>query len=176
VLFQRDYGSLDLSADPHDVTAKQLGQRGIPAELMRIGAAHAIGGTTQIDSPQSYTDALWLRHWVTGGCDWLDTPTRDANGQCKPHERGAHCQGRVGVYIDQDGDVAIIKVQSWGPQMPSGPNAIVLHDGTRVVLPPAHYGIKAKYEFNHLDASGDFWALMSGKGWAPDSVTLGEVV
>lgn len=172
-----NYNGVDLGADLNvDRVAKSWGMSGVPASVVADGEQFAVTDTTQIDSAESLVNALWSRCWVSGGCNTLHSDKRDKFGQCKPSDRGGHCQNRCGVYIDQDGDTAILLRQSWGATMPSGNPQITLQDGSKVNLPDGVYGVKLEFESRALKDSGDFWALNGSGGWVPSSVNPGDFV
>lgn len=170
LLLQMAYPGVDLSSDPRDGLAEQWGRpgHGVPPELADCGRYLRIAYTTQIDSADSLCAALWRRQWVSGGCNTIWSDTRDANGQCRPARRGGHCENRCGIYLDQDGDVAILHRQSWGSGIPDGPQEIRLQDGTRKRIPAGVYGVKLRDEVAALQESGDFWAFSGARGWTPE--------
>lgn len=169
LLLQIQYHEANLTADPGDQLAAAWGRpgKGVPEALIPIGKHLAVTGTTQIDTPEALCDALWRRHWVTGGCNIIHSDTRDKWGQCRPEGRSGHAQNRCGIYLDQDGDTAILLRQSWGSQTPGGPSQIKLVDKTTRDLPAGVYGVKLEHEARAVQ-SGDFWALCGTGGWTPD--------
>ena len=182
VLLQVEYAAggrtVDLSHDSRDSIAQAWGRpgAGVPRDLAEIGTGLAITGAVQCQSIDDVVTSLWLRHWVTGGCDWIDTDRRDQNGQCRPASMAGHCQNYCGVYVDQDADVAIIKRQSWGVMTPSGPQKIRLKDGSTRDLPAGCYGIKSSYVDKVLHRDGDFWAIKGGRDWVPQTIDFGGAV
>ncbi|MCY2967026.1 MAG: hypothetical protein NT069_25890 [Planctomycetota bacterium] len=177
VLLQVAYRGVNLARDLGvDAVAKDWGVRGVPSYLETAGDFLRVGATTQIDSPESLCNALWNRHWVTGGSDTIHSSQRDRWGQCRPASRGGHCQNRCGIYLDQDGDTAILLRQSWGPSIPGGSSLITLKDGTTREMPAGVYGVKLEHEARALNDSGDFWALDMSGGWTPEKLDFGKAV
>lgn len=149
------YGSADLSKD-NESWAVQFGARGsrLPKELLdelqlHTCSVHRVRNNTEIaDAIASYFGIFRCWDTLFGN--------RDRNGQCVANSTGAHCQAVLGVYVDQDGEDSFVDAQSWGANMPSGPEEITLKDGTRVKLPPGMYGVKER-EFIKAQRKSQWW-------------------
>lgn len=149
------YGSADLSQTNENwaVSYSSKNQQ-MPAELMTELQQH----TCSVHSTRSndqIADAIASYFGVFRCWDTL-FGSRDRNGQCVASDTGAHCQAVIGVYVDQDGEDSFVDAQSWGDNMPSGPDEIVLKDGTRVKLPLGCYGVKER-EFIKAQRRSQWW-------------------
>lgn len=149
------YGSADLSRDNEDWAVKfGVPRAKMPAELMAEMQKHTCS-VHSVRSNDQIADAIASYFGVFRCWDTL-FGARDRNGQCVASDTGAHCQAVLGVYVDQDGEDAYVDAQSWGEDIPSGPDEIVLKDGTRVKLPPGMYGVKES-QFVKAQRRSQWW-------------------
>jgi hypothetical protein len=149
------YGAADLTKDNESwaVSFSSKNQR-MPDELLKelqqhTCSVHSTRSNDQIaDAIASYSGIFRCWDTLFGA--------RDKNGQCVASDTGAHCQAVLGVYVDQDGEDSFVDAQSWGANMPSGPDEITLKDGTKVKLPPGMYGVKER-EFIKAQRKSPWW-------------------
>ena len=149
------YGSADLSKDNESwAVSYSMKNQKLPSELLVELQRH----TCSVHSTRSNSEIADAIASYFGVFRCWDTlfGNRDKNGQCVASDTGAHCQAVLGVYLDQDGEDAYVDSQSWGEDMPGGPEEIVLKDGRRVKLPPGMYGVKAS-QFTKAQRRSPWW-------------------
>lgn len=160
------YGAADLSSDSES-WAVEYGKPGrvMPASLMEHMAQHTCA-VHRVESNDEIADAIASGFGVARCWDTL-FGNRDANGMSKPANKGAHCQAIVGVFLQPSGKLGFVELQSWGPNMPSGPNVLQTAGGP-VLLPAGCYGVDAR---DYLKAQQSRWweahavAVRAGNEW-----------
>jgi hypothetical protein len=98
--------------------AKAWGFSGAPASVKDEAGAFKLGSAAQVSTWDELVAALRNGYPVTICTARGFNLSRDGQGFCRMQGRWGHCMFIAGVRFDRPG--ACI-VQSWGPDMPSGP-------------------------------------------------------
>jgi hypothetical protein len=98
--------------------AKKWGRTGAPASVKTLAAPQKLGAAANVSTWDELVAALHNGNVVTICTGQGFTLTRDAQGFCMPKGTWGHCMFIAGVRFDRPGGCII---QSWGPDMPTGP-------------------------------------------------------
>jgi len=147
------YGSADLSRDnePWSVKNSDRGDT-FPPELLAELQKHTLA-CHRVRNNAEIADSIASRFGVARSWNTL-FGNRDSNGFSVPASSGAHCQAVIGVFVRRDGGDGFVEINSWGSQMPKGPN-VLKYAGGEITLPDGCYGVTSE---NYLRAQRDrFW-------------------
>lgn len=149
------YGSADLTKD-NETWAVNNADRGdrLPAELLAECQKHTCA-VHRVRSNDEIADSIASYFGVARCWDTL-FGNRDQYGESVRSDTGAHCQAVIGVYVGRDGEDRFVEAQSWGDNMPSGPDEIVMKDGSKKKLPPGCYGVRFS-EYRAAQARSKWW-------------------
>ncbi|MDE2104505.1 MAG: hypothetical protein KGL39_45135 [Patescibacteria group bacterium] len=144
--------------------AKSWGSSGIPADIREEAAAHKLGSSAIIETLAELDAALAAGSPVSicsnVGFQGHGGFHRDANGICYAGGSWPHCMMIAGK-ISSDGQSTYVICQSWGNQMPDGPQPFD--------LPPFAFRALASDVQRILNA-GDSHALNKAAVFAPLSL------
>jgi hypothetical protein len=101
--------------------AKAWGFSGAPDSVKQEAGAFKLGSSAQVSTWDELVAALRNGYPVTICTGQGFTLERDADGFCKARGRWGHCMFIAGVRFDRPGACII---QSWGPNSPTGPQAL----------------------------------------------------
>jgi hypothetical protein len=101
--------------------AKDWGWHGAPASVKSEAAPYKLGASAQVSTWDELVAALNNGYPVTICTGQGFTLARDNDGFCQARGSWGHCMLIAGVRFDRPGACII---QSWGPDMPSGPTAL----------------------------------------------------
>ena len=101
--------------------AKEWGQTGPPHDVELKAAAYKLGSAALVSTWDELVAAITNGYPVTICTDQGFTLTRDPDGFCEASGTWGHCMLLAGVRFDRPGACII---QSWGPDVPSGPTAL----------------------------------------------------
>lgn len=127
--------------------AKQWGLTGPPGDFEKLAANYKLGNAANVTTWDELVAALHAGSPVTICTGQGFTLTRDNQGFCSPQGTWGHCMFIAGVRFDRPGACV---VQSWGPDMPSGP--------TGLGQPPFSFWVDQS-TIESILAEGDSWAL-----------------
>ena len=134
--------------------AKLWGATGPPHAVEVQAAGYKLGAAAMVSTWDDLVAAITNGYPVTICCNQGFTLVRDAQGFCAESGTWGHCMLIAGVRFDRPG--ACI-VQSWGPDMPTGPTALDQPD----------FSFWAEQSVvEAILAEGDSWALSKSPGFA----------
>lgn len=107
--------------------AASWGYYGVPAAVKAQAIDHQVETVTLVSTYEELEDALANGYPVPVCSNQGFTLTRDAEGFCAPSGVWGHCMLIVGTRTDRPGACIM---QSWGPNMPTGPLALDQPDNT----------------------------------------------
>lgn len=184
-----DVGVLRVGAAPELVGDEQwacdlANGKGLPDRITALMGRHRIR-TFKAD------DISDLPRAIANGCGvaicmqkMVDNPNggnnRDADGMCRPKWSGGHCTRLRGVYKDHRDRLCFVHGQSWGKNIPGGPNMIKTNEG-RIKLPPGCCGVFAD-DIEPLifqrGAAGEAWAFQfrDDEGFRPSKLMAGDLI
>jgi len=156
------YGNIDLSVDdPIGRTdlAREWGNRGIPKEILEAS-------THKFDAHLARTiddmmDVLACKFAGAMSSDRTGSG-RDKYGMSRLDQPTAHCETVVGVFVAQNGEDGILRMNSWR-DTPSGPNILKLANGQEYKLPQGCYGVYASDQEKSL-RNGESWHFECKEG------------
>ena len=148
------YGSVDVSRNDEEL-ARSLARSGVklPKELLDACALHT-WATNRCQDTDEIADSIASRFGVARCWDTL-FGNRNSKGISRPADTGAHCQGIIGVAVAPSGEDIFIEIQSWGENMPSGPQKLETAGGW-IDLPNACYGVLAA-DYRQAMARSKWW-------------------
>jgi len=146
------YGTADLTKDSEAwaVANADRGDR-FPPELMAELGKHTCRAHRTRNN-REIADAIASRFGVAR-CWNVLFGDRDNNGMARPSGNGAHCQAIIGVFVMPNGKTGFAELQSWGKDMPKGPQTL-RYAGGEITLPDGCYGVS---EDDFLRAQQDRW-------------------
>lgn len=100
--------------------AKEWGGRGVPAEMKTAAAPFKLGSSAMVTTCDELDAALANGYPCAGGFSQGFTMHRDANGCCQQSGRWGHEQCITGRRR-RGGRREYLMCQSWGPNVPDGP-------------------------------------------------------
>jgi hypothetical protein len=127
--------------------AKAWGESGAPQDVELKAAPYKLGSAALVSRWDDLVAAITNGYPVTICTDQGFTLTRDADGFCAASGTWGHCMLLAGVRFDRPGACII---QSWGPDMPTGPTALGQPDFSFWV---------EQAVIEQILAEGDSWAL-----------------
>lgn len=135
------YGSVDVSKD-NEMLAVSLARSGVklPKEVLDACKEHT-WATNRCQNTDEIADSIASDFGVARCWDTL-FGNRNSKGISRPADTGAHCQAVIGVAVSPSGEDIFIEIQSWGENIPSGPNKLETAGGM-IELPAACYGVMA---------------------------------
>jgi len=136
--------------------AKRWGHDGAPAELKTKAAQWKLGNAALVRSWDELIVAMANGYPVTICTALGFTMRRDEQGFCARQGRWGHCMLVCGVRQDTRPGACIL--QSWGPNVPSGPTTLGQPDNSFWIDRP---NIEA------ILGEGDSWALSKGPLFSP---------
>ena len=165
------YGSIDLSQDtPVGRTdlAKIWGtdRKGPPKELIDAAKGHTFDAHLAAN-PEEVADCLASGFAGAFSRSWAGEGARDKDGMLRT-STSAHCETLCGVFRARNGEDGYLHWQSWGQNVPSGPNVLRLYDGTEFVLPIGVYGVYRSdmdRAFRSGDAESWHFEIREGSQW-----------
>jgi hypothetical protein len=101
--------------------AKAWGETGPPASVQAEAASFKLGSAALVSSWDDLVAAITNGYPVTICCDQGFDLTRDQDGFCAASGTWGHCMVIAGVRFDRPGACIL---QSWGPDVPTGPTAL----------------------------------------------------
>ncbi len=127
--------------------AKSWGLHGPPDSVKAIAAKYRLGSAAQVTTWDELVAALHTGHPVTICTGQGFSLTRDSQGFCRAQGRWGHCMFIAGARFDRPGACII---QSWGPQMPTGPTDLDQ---------PSYSFWADRSVIERILSEGDSWAL-----------------
>ena len=127
--------------------AKEWGETGPPRDLEAEAAGYLLGSAALVSTWDELVAALGNGYPVTICTSQGFTLTRDSDGFCAASGTWGHCMLLAGVRFDRPGACII---QSWGPDVPSGPTALGQ---------PSFSFWAEKNVIEQILGEGDSWAL-----------------
>jgi hypothetical protein len=127
--------------------AKQFGRTGPPAAWKQQALPFKLGAAARVTTWDELVAALHNGNPVTICTGMGFTLTRDSQGFASRKGRWGHCMFVAGARFDRPGACV---VQSWGPEMPTGP--------TGLGQPPFSFWV-SQQDIEAILAEGDSWAL-----------------
>jgi hypothetical protein len=101
--------------------AKSWGTTGPPAAVVAVAKSYKLGMAALVSTWAELVAAISNGYPVTICCDQGFTLERDAQGFAAPDQKWGHCMWIAGIRFDRPGCCVM---QSWGPEVPSGPTAL----------------------------------------------------
>jgi hypothetical protein len=127
--------------------AQEWGRTGPPHDVETKAAPYKLGSAALVSTWDDLVAAITNGYPVTICTDQGFNLTRDSDGFCEAHGTWGHCMLIGAVRFDRPGACII---QSWGPNMPSGPT----------VLGQPDFSFWAEQKvIESILAEGDSWAL-----------------
>ncbi|MGE3820971.1 MAG: hypothetical protein AB7I30_16285 [Isosphaeraceae bacterium] len=99
--------------------AKEWGARGVPGELSQKAREHQVKTSSMVTTYDQLEVAISNGYPVAVCSDQGFTLERDGDGFCRPKGSWMHCMLFVGIRAGDRPGACIL--QSWGPDVPSGP-------------------------------------------------------
>jgi hypothetical protein len=166
------YGVLPrLKYDQYDLTqydpklAKEWGQTGLPKELEDEAKHYPVKTASLITGGYNQArDAIGGAKCPIIVCSNQGfSLSKDSMGFCTPHGVWAHCMYFRGV-SDNANRPGLVCQQSWGPNLPSGSNDIILPSGLQLTLPQGAFFVDAEV-VDHMLAAGDSYVISDMIGY-----------
>lgn len=101
--------------------ARAWGETGPPASVQTEAASFKLGTAALVSNWDDLVAAITNGYPVTICCDQGFDLTRDQDGFCAQSGTWGHCMVIAGVRFDRPGACIL---QSWGPDVPTGPTAL----------------------------------------------------
>lgn len=139
--------------------AKRWGHDGTPAEIKSKAPQWKLGSAALVRSWEELIGALANGYPVTICTGMGFTMRRDEQGFCVRQGRWGHCMLVCGVRQDSRPGACIL--QSWGPNVPSGPTTLGQPDNSFWI---------DRANVEAILGEGDSWALAKGPLFAPRPV------
>jgi hypothetical protein len=133
--------------------AKKWGQTGPPRDVETKASSYKLGSAAAVLSWDELVAALQNGYPVTICTGEGFVLTRDTDGFCAAKGKWGHCMLIAGVRFDRPGACIL---QSWGPDMPTGPTALGQ---------PSWSFWAERITIESILAEGDSWALSNTLGF-----------
>ncbi len=134
--------------------AKAWGSTGPPQAIETMAATHKLGSAAAVATWDDLVAALANGYPVTICTGQGFNLTRDSDGFCEAQGTWGHCMVIGGIRFDRPGACIL---QSWGPDMPTGPTA----------LGQPSWSFWAEQDvIASILAEGDSWALSKTAGFS----------
>jgi hypothetical protein len=127
--------------------AREWGRTGAPRAVKSLAAPFKLGSAAKVTTWSELVGAVANGYPVTICTERGFGPQRDAQGFCPPQGWWGHCMLIAGVRFDRVGACIL---QSWGPEVPSGPLALDQ---------PSFSFWAERPVVEEILAEGDSWAL-----------------
>lgn len=102
--------------------AKDWGANGVPSEIKAKAKAQTVRVVSLVKTTTEAEDALANGYPIVVCSDQGFTMERDANGFCSP--RGSWMHAMLVAAVRADATPGFLILQSWGPNVPSGPTTL----------------------------------------------------
>jgi hypothetical protein len=135
--------------------AESWGRTGPPADLVAVARNFKLGMAALVSSWTELVAAITNGYPVTICCDQGFTLERDAQGFVAPDKEWGHCMLIAGVRFDRPGACIL---QSWGPDVPTGPTSLGQPDWSFWV---------DRTSIESILNEGDSWALSKAPVFFP---------
>lgn len=146
--------SRELTGEYDGNKAREWGRRGVPDDLKVQAKDQKVLTVSLVSTWEELKAAIANGYPVAVCSNQGFTMARDANGFCRPKGTWNHCMLVVGYREDATPGACVM--QSWGPNVPSGPTTLDQPDNTFWADPQT---------IGRMLGQGDSWALSSFDGY-----------
>jgi hypothetical protein len=134
--------------------ARRWGTQGPPAAYVQKAENYKLGAAAQVTTWDELVVAIGNGYPVTFCTQQGFTLERDEDGFCTPEGEWGHCMAIGGVRFDRQGACVL---QSWGPDVPTGPLALG--------QPTFSFWVE-RHVIERILAEGDSWAIAKAPEFA----------